>query len=97
MFCGSRVNVISKSLLQIIAPDTPIEPYLKKIYAFQSKDPLPTLGTAKLQVKFATNVITSQFVIVPDKSITILGRKDAITLNLLRIGPPTNNSELIIY
>ena len=34
----------------------------------------------------------SNFVIVPDSSVTILGRKDATNLNLLRIGPPPENT-----
>ena len=88
---GSTVNVISKHVLDTLAPHATLQPYNRKVYTFHSKSPLPIEGVVDLPVHFQKHQLISEFVVVPSTVITILGRTDATTLNLLRVGPSAAN------
>ena len=88
---GSTVNVISKHVLDTLEPHATLQPYNRKVYSFHSKSPLPIEGVVDLPVHFQKHQLISEFVVVPSTVITILGRTDAATLNLLRVGPSADN------
>ena len=85
---GSTVNVISESLLKSMSPRPSIKPYHKKVYGFNTDQPLDIIGSFYAEVKVDSMTTTAEFLVLPTASTTILCSNTAIMLNLLRIGPP---------
>ena len=66
----------------------------KELFAYGSTEPLPTLGTFTADVMLAGSNVRcgADFVVVKGNGRTLLGRKTAEVLSLLRVGPSQANS-----
>lgn len=61
----------------------------RKLFAYGSSEPLPTLGTftAKVRVEEYNQQCVADFVVVDGNGRTLLSKETAETLELLRVGP----------
>jgi hypothetical protein len=58
----------------------------KKIFSYASKTALKTVGKFIAKVEIASNVTEAEFVVIDGKGQSILGRKTATELGVLRVG-----------
>ena len=65
----------------------------REIYSYGAKDPLPTLGTFKANVKAGVREAECEFVVVDCKAETLLSRESSEALGLLKIGYDVNAVE----
>lgn len=83
---GSSCNIISSTVVKQLEL-TSLVPCDRTIHPYKSK-PLHVKEQITTAVSANGKTATTDFLIIPGHEVTLLGRKTAIELNLLRIGPP---------
>ena len=83
---GSTLNILDEKLYINIKPSLPLATSTTKIFAYGSKQPLPLLGTFKATVTANRQQTTAKFHVTKGSSGTLLGKKTAEYLDLLRVG-----------
>ena len=81
---GSTVNIISQNYYDKLV-NTPILPYKKNVYAFNTSNPLEITGCINVTVTANAHSTSAIFLVIPDAGTNILGKTTAIDLDLLRM------------
>ena len=94
---GASCNILScKAWNQMsVNSDLRLEPCRKKVYSYGSKDTLPIKGTFVAKVSVDSNqksVENVEFLVVEGDESSLLGRKTAMDLDILHIGPQNKNT-----
>ena len=87
---GSTVNVVSEDTLRHLKQPPQVMKYNRKVYAFNTKEPLAVTGCVWATVTSNRRNTSAKFIVVPQSSTTILGYETASALNLLRVGPDSD-------
>ena len=62
----------------------------EKLYPYGTSEPLNTLGKFEASVNLAGNDVTAEFIVICNEGRPIMGRKTAMELDVLRLGPQVN-------
>ena len=88
---GSRLNIIDERDLAMLDPKPVLKRSGTRIFAYDSSRPLTVLGSFNTMVGSDNyNKVNAKFHVVRGDGGSILGKKTAIELDLLRVGPQTN-------
>lgn len=71
-----------------------LSPSKSKVYRYQAKHSLKTIGEFKTTVTSNNQTINAKFLVIKGSGATILGRKTAEQLDILRVEPPTTVNTL---
>lgn len=85
---GASVNVLDSATFGKLAEDFVLRRSTVKIYPYGSETPLPVKGTFSANVSTPTLHTRADFVVVANFNAgSLLGKKTATALGLLRVGP----------
>ena len=62
----------------------------QKLYPYGTSEPLDTLGKFEASVNLAGKDVTAEFIVICNEGRPIMGRKTAMELDALRLGPQVN-------
>lgn len=62
----------------------------QKLYPYGTSEPLDTLGKFEASVNLAGKDATAEFIVICNEGRPIMGRKTAMELDVLRLGPQVN-------
>ena len=62
----------------------------QKLYPYGTSEPLDTLGKFEASVNLAGKDVTAEFIVICNEGRPIIGRKTAMELDVLRLGPQVN-------
>ena len=62
----------------------------QKLYPYGNSEPLSTLGKFEASVNLAGKEVTAEFIVICNEGRPIMGRKTAMELDVLRLGPQVN-------
>ena len=62
----------------------------QKLYPYGTSEPLDTLGKFEASVNLAGKDVTAEFIVICNEGRLIMGRKTAMELDALRLGPQVN-------
>jgi len=85
---GASVNILDTPNFNKLYPKPLLSPSKTKVYPFQSNHPLTTKGEFITTITAGDNKTTGKFIVIDGNGGTLLSRKTAEQLNILRIGPP---------
>jgi len=85
---GASVNILDTPNFNKLYPKPLLSPSKTKVYPFQSNHPLTTKGEFITTITAGDNKTTGKFIVINGNGGTLLSRKTAEQLNILRIGPP---------
>jgi len=68
----------------------------KKIYSYASKSALQTVGKFTTEVEIPSQKVEAEFVVIDGKGQSILGKKTATELGILRVGIPEKVNQLSV-
>ena len=96
---GATVNVLDYSSCALLSKRSPIrlESSCVRVYPYGARVPLPVKGSCTIPVSTESSKKSTyaEFVVAQNlESDCLLGKKTAIELSLLRVGPPTLNAKI---
>ncbi|KAL9988936.1 hypothetical protein ACROYT_G003432 [Oculina patagonica] len=62
----------------------------QKLYPYGTSEPLNTLGRFEASVNLAGKEVSAEFIVIGSEGRSIIGRKTAMELDVLRLGPQVN-------
>eukprot|EP00111_Clytia_hemisphaerica_P010127 TCONS_00029605-protein len=86
---GSSVNIIDEITYNSLDSKPQLTNSSSRIFPYQSTHPIPTLGTFSTVIRADGQDQHAEFIVVQGNSGSILGRSTAISLDILRIGKPS--------
>ncbi|KAL9956906.1 hypothetical protein ACROYT_G038461 [Oculina patagonica] len=90
---GSSCNIIDQNTweqLKLKGVKCKSEKTNQKLYPYGTLGPLNTLGKFEASVNFAGKEVTADFIVIGSEGRPIMGRKTAMELDVLRLGPQAN-------
>ena len=86
---GSAVNIIDEATYNSLNPKPSLSKSSSRIFPYQSTHPIPTLGRFSTIIRADGQEQLAEFIVVKGESGSILGRSTAVSLDILRIGRPS--------
>ncbi len=90
---GSSCNIIDQNTweqLKLNGVKCKSEKTNQKLYPYGSSEPLNTLGKFEALANLDGKEVTAEFIVVGSEGRPIMGRKTAMELDVLRLGPQLN-------
>ena len=90
---GSSCNIIDQKTWQELKQKgvkCKSEKTNQKLYPYGTSEPLDTLGKFEASVNLARKDVTPEFIVICNEGRPIMGRKTAMELDVLRLGPQAN-------
>ena len=90
---GSSCNIIDKMTWEELKQKgikCKSEKKTQKLYPYGTSEPLSTLGKFEASVNLAGKEVTAEFIVICNEGRPVMGRKTAMELDVLRLGPQVN-------
>jgi len=91
---GSSCNIIDQKtgeeLKQKGVKCKSVKTNQQKLYPYGTSEPLDMLGKFEASVNLAEKYVTAEFIVICNEGRPIMGRKTALGLDILRLGPQLN-------
>ena len=85
---GSTLNLINEHTYNKLKDPKHLNKSNVRIFAYQSKTPLPQRGKFRARVKYKSIFMDTTFYVISGQGPSILSKQTSEALNLLRVGPP---------
>ena len=90
---GSSCNIIDKTTWEELKQKgikCESEKANQKLYPYGTSEPLNTLGKFEAPVNLCGKKVTAEFIVIGSEGRPVMGRKTAMELDVLRLGPWVN-------
>lgn len=90
---GATINLLGERRLETVCPCQSVQTSDTRIYPYGSCEPLPTVGTVVVEVRWDRQRLFVEFQVVRGKTDTIIGYTTAVVFGLVTVTRPWRQDE----